>query len=249
MKHIVQQKFKQHPPLQDALVNTGANALIEATYDKYWGSGLPLTARNLRDGKWTGRNCLGVILNDIRTEIKRERAAASLSNPMNNNGQAINTSQGQITESQIRVTPTRSSNRRPTQPPPKPPQQLPTLYPPATFHPPPSQGGLLPPQSSPPPLMSNISYPRLHNQSMQSPAGYSQNPPLLYSQAMQIPANNDAYIPPNQPHHSMYPSYVNDTQELYTREQSPYSPNTSVLSPNLGAFGYQSQQYFSQPSF
>lgn len=137
MKHIVQQKFKQHPSLQDALVNTGANPLIEATYDKYWGCGLPLTARDLKEGKWVGRNCLGVILGDVRTEIKRERAAALMSNPSNDNGQDIRANQGINSQTQIKVTPTRSNNRRPTQPPPRPPQQTLSSYPPLPYQPPP----------------------------------------------------------------------------------------------------------------
>lgn len=59
-------KFKQH---------RGATPLIEDTYDPFWGAGAPITARRLRDGSWRGRNVFGQILDQVRTEMRRECAA------------------------------------------------------------------------------------------------------------------------------------------------------------------------------
>lgn len=252
MKHIVQQKFKQHPSLQDALVNTGANPLIEATYDKFWGCGLPLTARDLKEGKWFGRNCLGSILVDIRTEIKRERAAAVMTNPQsNNNGQTDSTRQDQVgapNNPQVRVTPTRQNTRRPDYPPPKPPRQAQSSYSPPPYPQLSSARGFPPIQSSPPLPPMNSSYPS-HSQMIRTPSSYTQNPPpasLYYSQVVQAPPRNDSYTFPGliQPSQQQNANDFTDSQRI--RDQQSYTP---VLSPTLGAFGYQSQQYFSQPAF
>ena len=55
-------KFK-NPALKDILLHTGKKALVEnSPYDKYWGIGA--------NGK--GKNRLGVLLMQLRTEIKSE---------------------------------------------------------------------------------------------------------------------------------------------------------------------------------
>lgn len=189
MKTILQQKFKQHPLLQDALVNTGANTLIEATYDKYWGAGLPLSARGLKDGNWSGRNWLGTILGDIRTEIKRERAAAVLNNPQVD----YQTTIPPATPNQPKVSPQRQPRAQPpAQPPapPKPPRQSQIPY---------------PPLSQPPPLMSNDYMTTNYLQPSQSsntgyfPANYSLSQPM--SPLAAYPINHS---PPSYPYQTSY---------------------------------------------
>lgn len=72
LKSIVTAKFKQHLDLKNKLVATGSTTLIEATYDPFWGAGAPITARTLREGTWRGRNVFGQILDQVRTEMRRE---------------------------------------------------------------------------------------------------------------------------------------------------------------------------------
>lgn len=79
MREIVFSKFAQNPNLQPQLLATGDRPLLEATYDSFWGCGLPLSARQLRQGEWHGRNQLGLLLMECRAEICKERAAKGLS--------------------------------------------------------------------------------------------------------------------------------------------------------------------------
>lgn len=68
-------KFGQHPRLQDLLLCTGTENLIEATQDRFWGCGFPIRSEKLINGQWNAKNQLGVILMDCRTEIRKYRAA------------------------------------------------------------------------------------------------------------------------------------------------------------------------------
>ncbi|MCS1351584.1 NADAR family protein [Mechercharimyces sp. CAU 1602] len=59
----VQAKFEQHPDLRETLLATGEEEIVEQTSnDYYWGCGK----------KGTGKNMLGVILMQIRTELAGE---------------------------------------------------------------------------------------------------------------------------------------------------------------------------------
>lgn len=58
MKEIICAKFSQNLDLQGKLLATGDMPLLEATYDSYWGCGLPLTAKKLREGNWHGKKIL-----------------------------------------------------------------------------------------------------------------------------------------------------------------------------------------------
>jgi ribA/ribD-fused uncharacterized protein len=60
----LKEKFKS-PELKEILLSTGKKDLVEnSPYDKYWGIG--------PNGK--GKNRLGVLLVELRTELKREKA-------------------------------------------------------------------------------------------------------------------------------------------------------------------------------
>lgn len=74
MKEIVLAKFTQNLEIQNKLLNTGDCPLLEATYDSYWGCGLPLSARKLKSGEWHGKNYLGIILAECRFELRRDNA-------------------------------------------------------------------------------------------------------------------------------------------------------------------------------
>lgn len=71
MKDIVTMKFDQNPVLKNELLKTGEANLIEASHDTFWGAGLPLNAKKLREGKWHGHNHLGKILVNYRYEVRR----------------------------------------------------------------------------------------------------------------------------------------------------------------------------------
>lgn len=61
MREAVLAKFKNHPDIQEILLSTGDEEIIEATTnDYYWGCGT--------DG--TGKNMLGIILMEIRDKIR-----------------------------------------------------------------------------------------------------------------------------------------------------------------------------------
>lgn len=72
MRDIVTAKFSQTPAMKAALINTGSINLIEATFDRFWGSGLPLNTKGMIEGRWHGSNVLGQILVELRTELRRE---------------------------------------------------------------------------------------------------------------------------------------------------------------------------------
>lgn len=71
MKAIVTDKFIQNPQLQEKLLLTGAKTLIEATTDPFWGAGVIMGSKILAKGKWKGSNHLGVILGEVREDLKR----------------------------------------------------------------------------------------------------------------------------------------------------------------------------------
>lgn len=70
MKTIIAMKFNQNPALREEILKTGEANLIEASHDTFWGAGLTLSARKLKDGKWHGHNHLGKILVNYRQELR-----------------------------------------------------------------------------------------------------------------------------------------------------------------------------------
>lgn len=85
MKHIIDLKFNQNPVLKAEILKTGEAHLIEATIDTFWGAGLPLTSRKLRDGNWRGHNHLGKILMNYRYEVRRSMPPPQMQNTMASN--------------------------------------------------------------------------------------------------------------------------------------------------------------------
>jgi N-glycosidase YbiA len=63
MRAALRTKFTQHPALRSLLLNTGDAELVEHTKnDRYWGDG----------GDGTGRNRLGQLLMEVRTELRAQ---------------------------------------------------------------------------------------------------------------------------------------------------------------------------------
>ena len=63
MREVLQAKFEQHPALRSLLLRTADAELIEHTRnDGYWGDG----------GDGSGKNRLGQLLMELRTELRRE---------------------------------------------------------------------------------------------------------------------------------------------------------------------------------
>ena len=81
MKDILQHKFRQNKDLYYKLINTRPHHLIEASFDGFWGAGCNLYSQALIDGTWTGKNTLGCILVDVRTDLIREEETTRLHSP------------------------------------------------------------------------------------------------------------------------------------------------------------------------
>jgi len=71
MRTGVKAKFMQHPDLKTKLTETGKRQIGEASArDKYWGIGTSADTSKANDpGKWPGKNVLGKMLADLRTEL------------------------------------------------------------------------------------------------------------------------------------------------------------------------------------
>ena len=66
----IKAKFVQNPWLTKLLLSTNGDTLAEATYDKLWGTGIPLHHRDCTDrNKWHNTGIMGEILMAIREEI------------------------------------------------------------------------------------------------------------------------------------------------------------------------------------
>lgn len=65
-------KFSQNSHLKQKLFETGNKTLVEASpNDAIWGIGLNETkAKKIHPSKWPGTNLLGIILTDIREQLK-----------------------------------------------------------------------------------------------------------------------------------------------------------------------------------
>ena len=65
------QKFRQNEKLLNYLLNTGERKLIEASYDKTWGTSIHLRDdRALYESTWFSQGSLGKILEEIRSELR-----------------------------------------------------------------------------------------------------------------------------------------------------------------------------------
>lgn len=81
MKMIVHENFSQNTEIKAMLLATGTTTLIEATTDLYWGAGSVFGSKLLKEGKWSGRNELGIILNEVREDLRRTESWKTSANP------------------------------------------------------------------------------------------------------------------------------------------------------------------------
>lgn len=72
MVRIVNAKFRQNIDLGRKLILTGSKRLVEATMDRYWGAFATPNAKSIANKTWKGANRLGLILMDLRAELRRE---------------------------------------------------------------------------------------------------------------------------------------------------------------------------------
>jgi ribA/ribD-fused uncharacterized protein len=72
MRIALRAKFTQHPDLRALLLSTGDRPIGEAdARDKYWSIGTgPDTAKAKDPAKWPGKNMLGKLLMELRTELR-----------------------------------------------------------------------------------------------------------------------------------------------------------------------------------
>ena len=64
-------KFLQNPPLLNLLLSTLDKELVECSYDKVWGNGIPLRNSNcLCKADWIGDNILGELIMSVRSYAK-----------------------------------------------------------------------------------------------------------------------------------------------------------------------------------
>jgi hypothetical protein len=72
MRTALKAKFIQHPDLKTKLMETGTRPIGEASArDKYWGIGTGAeTAKANEPSKWPGKNVMGKMLMELRTELK-----------------------------------------------------------------------------------------------------------------------------------------------------------------------------------
>ena len=77
---LIRAKARQVPAFRDALLDTKDN-LAEATYDKVWGTGLsPEHTCKTQPKYWPGANLLGVIMQEVREELRTDLKIDSTSN-------------------------------------------------------------------------------------------------------------------------------------------------------------------------
>ena len=70
MQEIITAKAQQVPEFRDSLINSGETYLAEASYDKFWASGLSVDDTPKVDPKYfPGSNNLGLILMDMRSKL------------------------------------------------------------------------------------------------------------------------------------------------------------------------------------
>ena len=65
-------KFEQNPALKQILLQTGEKTIVESSYDRVWGTGIPLNDPSCLDkSKWHNPGILGTLLMDICTKLKQ----------------------------------------------------------------------------------------------------------------------------------------------------------------------------------
>lgn len=72
MTNILRSKYTQNPHLAHILLSTGDLHLHEASADLKWATGAELASRALQLGSWPGADRMGLLLENIRSELRGE---------------------------------------------------------------------------------------------------------------------------------------------------------------------------------
>lgn len=70
VKCITKQKFTENQQLRSKLLETKNMKLEEATFNKFWGTGIPVFGKEFKRGNYPGKNTMGKILEEIREELR-----------------------------------------------------------------------------------------------------------------------------------------------------------------------------------
>ena len=71
IREIINAKFSQNKDIRKKLMSTWGLYLIEGSTNGYWGAGKRLYSKDLMEGNWYGENKLGVMLVELRTDMRR----------------------------------------------------------------------------------------------------------------------------------------------------------------------------------
>ena len=84
MKDVLREKIVSSQEFREALLNSGDDILVEALADPYWGCGLPYhIAITTHPDHYTGSNKLGLLLMELRSEMRKDPTMHAHKNPLN----------------------------------------------------------------------------------------------------------------------------------------------------------------------
>ena len=70
---VLKEKFAQNPTLVETLFKTNNKTLVECSFDRIWGNGIPLGDRSCMDRqKWYSVGILGEMLMEIRNQLRNQ---------------------------------------------------------------------------------------------------------------------------------------------------------------------------------
>lgn len=78
---IVKQKFVENNGLKLKLLETAGFTLEESTFDRYWGTGIPVYSRDFKKGRHSGKNIMGRMLEEIRDEFLSKQQGSTTTTP------------------------------------------------------------------------------------------------------------------------------------------------------------------------
>lgn len=109
MKRILEAKFTTNPLLARKLVDTGNKTLVEATIDTYWGAQATINSKSVKAGTWKGANRLGILLMEIRDDLRRGLPHTSETSTLETNMSGLSVTPGTSTD--FPIPPTRSAKK------------------------------------------------------------------------------------------------------------------------------------------
>ena len=79
----IKAKFTQNPWLANLLLSTNDEILVETTYDKVWGTGIPLHRKECTDrSQWNGIGIMGEILMAVPEVLRSTSSKRPTEQPM-----------------------------------------------------------------------------------------------------------------------------------------------------------------------